>query len=192
MYVQVFPQNLSSRQFRLAFKTLIRVITPPSPLSASQPDLPSILLELVYHRALNAPQTPLQPHLAESAVVPPGQPQLEPQSQPLSERAVLAFTLIDSLPYLPLPELEEWLPLASSLTNTISDPGMRDECRTRFWEVLNGGEMDVERSQVCVAWWNTRGGREAVLFGWEDTHGNEDRELVMSGALPPEEEKSKL
>ena len=188
----MFPQNLSSRQFRLAFKTLIRVITPPSRLSASQPDLPSILLELVHNRALNAPQTPLQPHRAEFTAVTPGQPQPESQSLPLSERTVLALTLIDSLPYLPLMELEEWLPLTSSLVNTISEPQMREECRMRFWEVLNGGEMDAERSQVCVAWWNTRGGRETVLFGWEDANEAGGPNTVMSGALPPEEEKSKL
>lgn len=141
---------------------------------------------------MDAPQTPLQPHPAESAIMTPGQSQPEPQSQPLSERAVLTLTLIDSLSHLPPLELEEWLPLASSLTNTVTDPRMRDECRKRFWEVLNGGEMDVERSQICVAWWNTRGGREAVLFGWEDAHGQEGGGAMMSGALPPEEEKSKL
>jgi len=31
--------------------------------------------------------------------------------------------------------------------------------------LLEGGEMDVERSAVCVSWWGMRGGRERVLFG---------------------------
>jgi hypothetical protein len=48
----VFPHNLSPRQFRLAFKTLMRVTAPPSAISATHPDLPATLLELVYHRAL--------------------------------------------------------------------------------------------------------------------------------------------
>ncbi|KAL9080653.1 MAG: hypothetical protein Q9157_000629 [Trypethelium eluteriae] len=189
---QVFPQNLSARQFRLAFKTLIHVVMPPSPLSVSQPHLPSVLLELVHHRALTAPQTSPKRDSVEFAAVPPGQVQADAQTRTLSERAVLALTLVDSLPYLPVSELREWLPLASSLANTISDSQMRGECRKRFWEVLNGGEMDPERGQVCVAWWNTRGGREELLFGWEETHGNEGEEAMMSGALPPTPERNKL
>ncbi|KAL9097398.1 MAG: hypothetical protein Q9165_000293 [Trypethelium subeluteriae] len=189
---KVFPQNLSSRQFRLAFKTLIHVVTPPSPLSASQPNLPSVLLELVHHRVLSAPQTPLERNHAELGAVPPEHVQADPQIRTLSERAVLALTLIDSLPYLPIAELQEWLPLASSLANTISDSQMRGECRKRFWEVLNGGEMDPERGQVCVAWWSTRGGREELLFGWEEAHGSGGEEAMMSGALPPVHEMNKL
>ncbi|KAI9691714.1 MAG: hypothetical protein M1822_007786 [Bathelium mastoideum] len=189
---KVFPQNLSARQFRLAFKTLIRVITPPSPLSTSQPDLPSILLELVHNRALNASQAPLEPHPAELAATTERQSRQDTDLKPLSERVVLTLALIDSLPNLPLVELEEWLPLASFLLNTILDSRMRNECRQRFWEVLNGGEMDAERSQICVAWWNTRGGRDAVLFGWEDAHQDGESQAVMSGALPAEVAKSKL
>ena len=171
---------------------MTRVIAPPSLLSTSQPNLPSILLELLHHRALNAPQTPLEPHPAELASTSSRQAPHEIELKPLSERTTLVLTLIDSLPYLPLPELEEWLPLAASLVDTILDSQMREECRKRFWEVLNGGEMDAERSQVCVAWWNTRGGRDAVLFGWEDAQRDVGAEPMMSGALKPEAAKSKL
>lgn len=168
------------------------MIAPPSPLSVSQPDLPSVLLELLHHRALNAPQTPLEPHPAELASTSLRQAPHETELKPLSERATLVLTLIDSLPFLPLLELEEWLPPASSLLNTIFDSQMREECRKRFWQVLNEGEMDAERSQICVAWWNTHGGRDAVLFGGDDAHRDARREPMMSGALKPEKSNSKL
>ncbi|KAI9698107.1 MAG: hypothetical protein M1820_007615 [Bogoriella megaspora] len=194
---KAFPQNLSTRQFRLAFKTLIRVITPPSPITTVQPDLPSILLELLYHRALNAPQTSLPRHPAMHRNIPApssGVITEEAPSPVISEREALVLTLIDSLPYLPIVDLEEWLPLVANALNSINDKEMRETCRHRFWEILNGGEMDAERSQICVAWWNTRGGRETVLFGWEDVHPNagQSNAPMMSGALPVEESKSKL
>jgi hypothetical protein len=74
--------------------------------------------------------------------------------------------------------LQDWLPIAADLLNVIQNRAMREHCRTRFWELLESGEMDVERSAVCVAWWSTRGGRERVLFGSEDEGGP-----FMSGGL---------
>ncbi|EDU42459.1 conserved hypothetical protein [Pyrenophora tritici-repentis Pt-1C-BFP] len=174
----VFPHNLSPRQFRLAFKTLMRVTAPPSTLSATHPDLPATLLELVFHRALTAPTEALPPDsvalaLQNSDAPPPA----------LSEQAVLALTLIDALPYLPIALLEEWLPLCAELLNEISDDDMRENVKARYWEVLVSGEMDAERSGVAVCWWTTKGGRERVLYGREE-------ELdFMSGALPVEEER---
>lgn len=85
--------------------------------------------------------------------------------------------------------LVEWLPLTASLVHALADETdgsvqgptpvrgrdqqgketplapTAESCRERLWEVLSGGEMDVERSQLCVAWWTTRGGREMALFG---------------------------
>lgn len=185
-----FPTNLSPRQFRLAFKTLLRVTAPPSPLSSSQPDLPAILCELVHHRALSAPSTPLP-----TASIPPPAPnnaeEVPEGESPLSEQAVLVLTLLDALPILPVPLLEEWLPLCAELANKVEGEELKSVVRKRFWEVLVSGEMDPERSLVAVAWWSTRGGRERVLFGGEgvdgtDAAGNEgDREkYLMSGALP--------
>ncbi|KAI4691967.1 uncharacterized protein J4E84_002935 [Alternaria hordeiaustralica] len=172
----VFPHNLSPRQFRLAFKTLMRVTAPPSTLSATHPDLPATLLELVYHRALNAPSQPLPPDsvalaLQGSDAPPPA----------LSEQAVLALTLIDALPFLPIYLLEEWLPLCAELLNQIHDDEMRENVKARYWEVLVSGEMDAERSGVAVNWWTTKGGRERVLYG------REEQLDMMSGALPVEE-----
>jgi hypothetical protein len=180
----VFPQNLSARQFRLAFKTLMRVTAPPSALSASQPDLPATLLELVFHRALNAPTSPLPPDEVTLALQGSDKP-----PPPLSEQAVLALTLVDALPYLPIPLLEEWMPLCAEILNTIDDDIMREAVKERFWEVLVSGEMDPERSGCAVAWWSTRGGRDLVLYGRE---ASVDTTKMMSGALPTEEPRSKL
>jgi len=155
-----FPRNLSPRQFRFAFKALMQISTPPNQLSSSQPMMAETLLELLHHRALNAPTTPLPSSLAIK-----GQADAQTQEMPLSEQAVLLLTLLDALPNVTLSVLEEWLPLAADLLNVIQDRGMREHCKKRFWGVLESGEMDVERSAVCVSWWSTRGGRERVLFG---------------------------
>ncbi|TVY62750.1 Peroxisomal membrane protein PEX17, partial [Lachnellula suecica] len=149
-----FPTNLSPRQFRFAFKALMQITTPPNQLAATEPLLAETLLELLHYRALHAPTAPLPPSVtvkseADAAIQPP---------VPVSEQAVLLLTLLDALPHLPLGILEEWLPLAADLLNVVADSGMREHCRQRFWEVLESGEMDVERSAVCVGWWGGNGG----------------------------------
>ncbi|KAI9729425.1 MAG: hypothetical protein M1834_006806 [Cirrosporium novae-zelandiae] len=175
---KVFPQSLSPRQFRLAFRTLLSITAPPSALATTQPLLPSILLELVQQRALNASATPL-PH--------PGFAQVPTTSTSstsendfleLSEQSTFILTILDVLPLLPLSTLEEWLPLAANLINHIKDTETRAMCRERFWEVISDGDMDVERAELCVRWWGTRGGREMVLFGAED---RQIQETIMSG-----------
>jgi len=166
-----FPANLSPRQFRFAFKTLMQITTPPAPLSADQPMLSETLLEMLHYRALHAPTTPMPPS--------PDQTEATTQSiQPaLSEQAVLLLTLLDALPTLPINLLKDWLPLSADLLNVIKEMSMKEVCKARFWEVLESGEMDVERSAVCVEWWSTRGGRERVLFG------HEEAAYLMSGGL---------
>ncbi|MCJ1230611.1 hypothetical protein MMC12_007285 [Toensbergia leucococca] len=168
---KVFPQNISSQQFRMATKTLVRITTPPSPISANQPLLSSTLLELVRSRAQSASKEPL-PQLTNA-------PSSSNEESHLSEQAVLVLTLIDSLPFLPVHILEEWLPLTAETLNLIQDQNMLPMCRQRFWEILSSGDMDVERAEVCVTWWCTRGGREMVLY----SKGKEIQELVMSGGL---------
>jgi hypothetical protein len=171
-----FPKNLSPRQFRFAFKALVQITTPPSPLSASQPMLSETLLELLHHRALHAPTAPLPPLLAVKSEA---DAKLQEKQPLLSEQATLLLTLLDALSHLPLNILEAWLPLTADLLNVIEDGSMREHCKARFWEVLESGEMDVERSAVCVAWWSTKGGRDRVLFGREiDKEG-----VFMSGGL---------
>jgi hypothetical protein len=184
----VFPENLSPRQFRLAFKTLLKVTAPPSPLSATQPDLPATLLELVYYRALHAPTTPLPPKLTPQGAI------TSDTQMPLSEQAVLTLTLLDALPSLPLDLLEEWLPISADLLHKIADQTMREECKKRLWDILISGEMDPDRSQICVTWWSNRGGREFVLYGPEPAVGGaSDDGPYMSGALQKAEiRESKL
>ena len=168
----VFPANLSPRQFRLAFKTLLRVLAPPSALTALHPDLPATLLELLRHRAAHASPAPLDMarYGPAGGAAPP----------PLSEQAVLVLTLVDALPFLPLRLLGEWLGLAAALVAGVADARMREACAARFWDVLVAGEMDPERAQGAVVWWACEGGREALLFGPDQ---------VMSGALAREESK---
>lgn len=190
--IQVFPHNLSPRQFRLAFKNLIRVTSPPSRIAAAQPMLAATLLELVHERALHAPVIPL-------SINPGAAPITSPMSEPdqtivpqLSEQAVLVFTLTDALPHLSLDLLGEWLPIVATLLNHVMDPAVRDHCKRHFWDTLVGGEMDPERSQVCVVWWTSRGGREIVLYDDQTEQNPGDAEYMMTGALSEDKPLAKL
>lgn len=177
-----FPDNVSGRQFRLAFKTLLRLTSPPAALAASQPMLSATLLELLHERARHAATVPLPPQAAQAAE--------EAESPvPLSEQAVLVLTVLDSLSQVSLDLLDEWLPLAADMVNVIEDHAMREYCKEHFWHVLVGGEMDPDRSTLCHAWWSSQGGREMVLFGREAEY--EDN-ATMSGALPDEARENKL
>ncbi len=148
-----------------------------------QPDLPAVLLELLHHRAkTSASTTPL-----DMSRYPPAMGvQADARQQALSEQAALILTLLDSLPYLSLQLVEEWLPLVAEVIYCVPDGQMREICKRRFWEVLISGEMDPERSQVAVAWWGTKGGREAVLFG------PQAQDEMRSGSLKREGVESKL
>lgn len=179
-----FPHNLSPRQFRLAFKTLMKVAAPPSALSRNHPELPAILMELVHHRGLNASTLPL----AMTNIASPLDDTEGTSTAPIiSERAVLALTLIDSLPFLSQDLLEEWLTLTAALVNHIPPGPMLEMCRSRFWEVLVGGEMDPERAVISVVWWSSRGGRELVLG--QPIIPAMSEEPMMSGALLAPEAK---
>ncbi|KAF7944067.1 hypothetical protein EAE96_010477 [Botrytis aclada] len=169
-----FPNNLSPRQFRYAFKSLIHITTPPTPLSTAEPMLAETLLEMLHHRATHAPTSPLP----QSVYMRDTASQQDSQT-PLSEQAYLMLTLLDALPNLPLDILQAWLPISADLLNSIEDNFMRERCKTRFWEVLESGEMDVERSALCVGWWSTWGGRDQILFGRE----TQDVGPYMSGGL---------
>lgn len=169
----VYPHNLTARQFRLAFKTLLRLTSPPAVLAATDPMLSATLLDLLYERAKVASTEPLFPH--------PSQETSDlPNPRDLSEQAVLVLTIIDTLPQLQLDLLDEWLPLTAELINIIDDTSMREHCKEHFWHILVGGEMDPDRSGLCQAWWSTEGGRELLLFGREI---HSDSELAMRGAL---------
>lgn len=169
-----FPENLSPRQFRFAFKSLIHITTPPTPLSTAEPMLAETLLEMLHYRAVHAPTSPLPQsvYMRDTA-------SQEDSQVSLSEQAILMLTLLDALPNLPIDVLQAWLPISAELLNTIEDNYMRERCKARFWEVIESGEMDVERSAVCVGWWSTWGGRDQVLFGRETV----DNGPYMSGGL---------
>jgi len=89
------------------------------------------------------------------------------------------LTLIDSLPFLTIHALEEWLPITAESISLMDRADMLSRCRQRFWEVMSNGEMDVARAQVCVSWWNTKRGRE-IVFGFSLP---QDQGPFMSGAL---------
>ncbi|KAH8696003.1 putative peroxisomal membrane protein Pex17 [Talaromyces proteolyticus] len=178
----VYPQNLSVRQFRLAFRSVVRIAAPPSPLASNQPLLAPTLLELAHKRALDASSTLLPPSLQSSEENALENPPLH------SERSGVILAIIDSLPSLRVEDLEEFLPLTARLVNTINEPDVKATCVERFWDVLSGGEMDVERANFCVTWWCTRGGRELLLFGDQPV----PEEPVMSGAVVDVARESKL
>ena len=186
-----FPTRVSARQFRLAFKTLIQILSPPFPVYATHPELAETLLEMVRFRATHAggPQTQLLPPS-------PGDSALGSTPDPVSEQSALVLTLIDALPFLALPVLEYWLTTAAETVWTIQGTGsggadsaaaLRQVAQRRFWEVLGSGEMDVERAAVGVAWWGNGEGGELVMGGGR---GGGRRAAaphdvpVMSGALP--------
>lgn len=89
------------------------------------------------------------------------------------------MALIDSLPFLPIAVLDEWLSITAESIRLVERPELLHRCRQRFWEVMSNGEMDVARAQVCVNWWNTKGGREVVL----GVSPPQDQGPFMSGAL---------
>ena len=184
---KVFPQNLSARQFRVAVKTLIRMTSSPSLLSETQPLLPSTILELLRFRLETCSPAVVRQDGDSSG---PKPPEAKPtptifEQPPLSERAVLVLSLIDAMPFLPLDQLEDWLPIVAESISMTKDANQSHICRQRFWDVLSNGDMDVDRAALCVAWWSTRGGRDMVLFGRDD----QAEGPYMSGAL---QENSKL
>ena len=169
---KVFPQALSPRQFRMAIKTLVRITSPPSPVAVTKPLLASTILELLRSRYEIADVTPLQHRSDQSSAI-----ILQPA---LSEQSACQLATIDSLSLLPLCQLEEWLPIVAETMHRVQDPIQLQICQKRFWEVLRNGEMDADRASLCVSWWGTRQGRDAVL---ELSHQGEEGPM-MSGALP--------
>lgn len=178
--LESFPSYVSPRQFRLAFSTLMQILSPPFPVSATQPELAETLLEMVRFRVSRADQRIL-----------PATQNTEDQAAtlPMSEQSALVLTLIDALPYLSLPILEDWMEMAAIALHEISGPMLQEAVKHRFWEILGSGEMDVERAAVGVAWWGTKGGRKLVLLG--PNRGNQ-QEPVMSGAIVDDAAVSRL
>ncbi|CAK7269703.1 hypothetical protein SEPCBS57363_003735 [Sporothrix epigloea] len=192
-----FPGRISARQFRLAFKTIIQILSPPSPVYVMHPDLVEALLEMVRYRAIGASTQllPLNPSDADAAAALSGATPGDDSA--ISEQSALVITLIDALPFLALPVLEEWMTTAAEAVWTIADhsssgggiPVLRQTAQRRFWQILGSGEMDVERAAIGVAWWGNGGGGELVMTGRRGgvmagmSRGGADP-ACMSGALP--------
>ncbi|TLD30810.1 hypothetical protein PspLS_01985 [Pyricularia sp. CBS 133598] len=190
-----FPRRISARQFRMAAKTIMQIISPPFPISATHPELAETLLEMMRFRAdATAAKIPLPPGPEESAAALAAQESGEPAAAaaPMSEQTALVLAMIDSLPFLPLAIVEDWLTVAAISLNKVEDAELREVVKQRFWDVLVSGEMDVERAALGVAWWGTKGGREMVLFG--PAHDpTRPAPFLMSGAIVDEVERgSKL
>ncbi|ORY69727.1 uncharacterized protein BCR38DRAFT_419914 [Pseudomassariella vexata] len=183
-----FPTRISPHQFRLAFKTIIQIVSPPFPIAATHPHLSETLLEMLHFRAASASATALPPDSsplqADSALSTKKQPQA-----PISEQSTLVLALIDALPFLPLHIVEEWLTRTAEAMNSMIDSAIRETAWKRFWDVLVNGEMDVERAAVGVAWWGIGGGREMVLSNAPKPSGVQ---FLMSGALGSQLESSRL
>ncbi|KAM0249445.1 hypothetical protein ACHAP5_002834 [Fusarium lateritium] len=176
-----FPQYISSRQFRVAFKTVMQIVSPPFPIAELEPHISETLLEMLRSSVSVAP-TSLLPStsniVAQAAME-------ESQEERFSQQSSLALALVDSLPYLPLPLLEEWFTITAQAMNEIEDPALREPVKQRFLQLLVSGELDVERAAIGVAWWGTRGGRELIL-------GASAEPAMMSGALPGPDRSSRL
>ncbi|KAI1755445.1 hypothetical protein F4782DRAFT_488607 [Xylaria castorea] len=179
-----FPARISPRQFRLAFRTIMQVASPPYPISVSHPGLSETLLEMVRFRAEGASTTPLLPDASSSG--PQQQQQQEQQIDSVSEQTALVLALVDALPFLPVHLVDEWLSRAAEASNVIQDPRMRDAAHRRLWEVLADGELDVERAVAGVTWWGTRGGRDMMMISGNNGSG----EFMMSGALVRDQRES--
>ncbi|KAK4106799.1 hypothetical protein N658DRAFT_555586 [Parathielavia hyrcaniae] len=148
-----FPARISPRQFRLAFKTVVRIVShsPALPYEAGGygmpgPGLGEVLMEMVRGRV----------PLAGTDLLPPPPPPDEVGpgigAGECSEQSVLVLALVDALPVVEAGIFEAWLGLVAEAVNLVrGEAVVREGVRRRFWEVLVGGEMDVERAAVAVA-----------------------------------------
>lgn len=167
-----FPLALNPRQFRLAIKSIVKLASPPSTIANLMPHLQAIILDLLSQRLV---------HASESILPAMSDVPMESQ-QPLSEKTSLMLAILDSLPFLPVPLLADWLSISADLLFKIDSPAQRSICQARLWETLSNGDMDVERAATCVTWWNHRGGRELVTLG----ELPEEDAYSMRGALGQE------
>ncbi|KAH7162351.1 hypothetical protein B0J13DRAFT_7037 [Dactylonectria estremocensis] len=176
-----FPRQISTRQFRVAFKTVMQIVSPPFPIAEMEPHFSETLLEMLrsYTAAASTAPIPPTPNAVSAAA------SSERPEDPLSPQSSLTLALVDSLPYLPLPLMEEWLTVAAQAMYEIADPALREPVKRRFLDILVSGEMDVERAAIGVAWWGTHGGRDSVMSGGREP-------AMMSGALDAAERTSHL
>ncbi|PHH71380.1 hypothetical protein CDD82_6546 [Ophiocordyceps australis] len=174
-----FPHDISPRQFRVAFKTVMEIVSPPYPIAGMRPELSETLLEMLRSlipRASTAPLNPTPDVLSRDMA--------SQQGEMLSEQSALILAMVDSLPFLPLALVQEWLTITANLMNGIPDAEMRAPAKKRFLDLLVNGELDVDRASMGLAWWTEHGGRDLVLFG------GPEEPIMMSGALVSNGEKT--
>lgn len=177
-----FPKHISSRQFRIAFKTVMQICSPPFPIAEMEPHLAEALLEMLRGAIETASPEPL-PVTQQAAALAEA---TDKPAEMLSAQSSLTLALVDSLPYLPLEFLEEWLTITAQALHLIQDPRLREPVKKRFVDVLGSGELDVERAAIGVAWWGTQGGRQLVLYG------GVGEPAMMSGAIITNDKSSRL
>lgn len=151
-----FPTLLSARQFRLAFRNLVRIVSSPGPISVSQPELGATLLQILYDRA--SAQHEMSPKLLDSMK---SNEALQTGPVPTTEQSVIVFALTDCLAFINADLLIDWLPLTAHAIRGV-DGQAKEACRAHFWNVIFGNAMGSENALVCVSWWNM-GGREATM-----------------------------
>ncbi|CAI4217916.1 unnamed protein product [Parascedosporium putredinis] len=172
-----FPTHISPRQFRVAFRTITQIVSPPFPVADTSPELAEVLLEMLRFRAVHAATVPLPPATDANPNLAAG---AKPEAGPFSEQSTLLLALVDSLPFLALPIMDDWLTLTAETVAQIADRELRLPVRNRLWEVLESGELDVGRSSLALSWWYSRGGRELMLRAAGPPQAPA---YVMSGAL---------
>ena len=163
---QAFPRTLSPRQFRLAVRTVVSLVSPPSPISVTDPLLASTVLELLRYRSSIAATGPIFTEAGER----------------LTEQVVLVLALLDCLPALSPLSLKEWLPMAAELVDQVADEELAQLCRSQLWDVVSGDAMDGEKGDVAAYWWTTEGGHSRV-FDDSKTQMSTSKDTMMSGAL---------
>lgn len=155
--LESFPQAISSRQFRLAIRTLISITSPPHNIAENNPLLPLSILELLQLR--------LEKEATATKTLPlgPGTDHSIENASTSSELSTIVLAMVDALPLLPTQQLEALLPVIASSLGVIENSSQVQICKQRFWEILTNGEMGVSRAAICLEWWTSRGGRESVM-----------------------------
>lgn len=181
-----FPLQISPRQFRVAYKTVMQTVSPPFPIAAVEPHLSETLLEML-RASIPTANTALLPQTPDAVSLDATSPEdlAQQPPEPCSEQSTLTMGLIDTLPFLPLPLVEEWLTITAQTLNTIEDPKLRAPVKKRFWDILINGEMDVERAAIGVAWWGNQGGRQLFL-----SRPTPPEAAMMSGAIVSDDQIS--
>ena len=162
------PRHISPRQFRLAFKTMIQILSPPFPLSATHSELAEILMEMVRMRVPDAGAGDVVYHHDA------------PAEAPLSNQSTYVLAMIDALPFLLPVIVEEWLTITAVCVNEIMDARLREVVKQRFCDLMTNGEMDPQRATIALAWWGGKGGSWAVLAGTGPLLAHRH---MMSGAI---------